>query len=406
MPRLTKRTVEAAPTRAREYVLWEESLPGFGLRVWPSGRRAYIVQYRVGGGRSARIRKATLGRYGVLSPDQARIQAREWLALAAQGRDPAAERTAKVNAPSVAELCDRYLNDHARKHKKPRSVKEDERNIANHVLPLLGHRKTAEVATSDIDRVLATVKAGRRPKTGNQAPLRGGPFIANRVRALLSKMFSLAERWEIRPDSSNPVRYAVKYRENKRERFLTSDELRRLGDALHSVGEAGEASHEALACIRFLVLTGCRVSEALSLRWEDIDFEHALAHLIDSKTGAKPIRLPSPAIDILMQLAECRSDNPFVFAGQRKNLPLTDLKRPWARVCAEAGLSGARLHDLRHTMASVGVSSHFSLLVIGKLLGHTQAATTQRYAHLADDPLREASETIAESIQRDMTQGR
>ena len=200
MTKLTKRAVGAAEPRAKEYVIWDEGLAGFGLRVMPTGRRTYIVQYRVGGGRAARSRKASLGRHGLLSPDQARLLARDWLTKAAQGNDPAAERAASTRAPTMAALCDRYLADHARRHKKPRSVHEDERNIANHVLPLLGTRKMADVTTAEIDRTLALVRGGRSMPTGRsdirgRGALRGGLFIANRVRALLSKMFSLAERW-------------------------------------------------------------------------------------------------------------------------------------------------------------------------------------------------------------------
>ncbi|MEO1197827.1 MAG: tyrosine-type recombinase/integrase [Pseudomonadota bacterium] len=408
MTKLNKRTVEAAQPEAREYILWDENLPGFGLRIMPTGRRSYIVQYRVGGGRASRSRKATLGRHGVLTPEQARSIARDWLATAAQGGDPAAERAAVRNAPTMAELCKRYLSEHAATKKKPRSAREDERNIANHVVPLLGSRKVANIATADIDRVLKIVKQGRtvaasgdgaRPKM-----LRGGPFAANRVRALLSKMFTLAERWRWRPDGSNPVRFAAKNPERPREVFLESDELQRLGAALDHAQETGDASPEALGAIRFLTLTGCRVSEALLLRWDDVDLNRSVASLPDSKTGAKLIKLPEAAMQVLRDLAPHRSGNPYIFAGKSENRPLTDLKGPWSRIRKSAGLEHLRLHDLRHTVASIGVALRYSLPTTGKMLGHTQAATTQRYAHLADDPLAEAVETVAARIECDLSQ--
>ena len=234
--------------------------------------------------------------------------------------------------------------------------------------------------------------------------LRGGPFIANRVRALLSKVFTLAERWHLRPDGSNPVRFAARNPERPREVFLNSDELQRLGAALDRAQEMGDASPEALGAIRFLTLTGCRVSEALSMRWDDVDFDRSVASLPDSKTGAKLIRLPEAAMAILYDLAPYRSRNPYIFAGKRKDQPLTDLKGPWSRIRRTAGLEHVRLHDLRHTVASIGVALRYSLPIIGKMLGHTQTATTQRYAHLADDPLAEAVETVAARIERDLSQ--
>ncbi|MEM8589192.1 MAG: tyrosine-type recombinase/integrase [Pseudomonadota bacterium] len=408
MTKLNKRTVEAARPEAREYVLWDENLPGFGLRIMPTGRRSYIVQYRVGGGRASRSRKATLGCHGVLTPEQARSIARDWLATAAQGGDPAAERAQVRNAPTTADLCERYLSEHAATKKKPRSAREDERNIANHIVPLLGTRKVADIATADIDRVLKIVKQGRTvAANGDGAPpkmLRGGPFAANRVRALLSKMLTLAERWRWRPDGSNPVRFSAKNPERPREVFLKSDELQRLGTALDHAQETGDASPEALGAIRFLTLTGCRVSEALSLRWDDVDFDRSIASLPDSKTGAKLIRLPEAATSILHDLAAHRSDNPYIFAGRNEHRPLTDLKGPWSRIRESAGLEHVRLHDLRHTVASIGVALRYSLPIIGRILGHTQAAMTQRYAHLADDPLAEAAETVAARIERELSQ--
>lgn len=266
----------------------------------------------------------------------------------------------------------------------------------------------ADITTADIDRVLNIVKQGRslpasrdgaRPKM-----LRGGPFAANRVRALLSRMFTLAERWRWRPDGSNPVRFATKNTERPREVFLKCDELQRLGAALDHAQETGDASPDALGAIRFLTLTGCRVSEALSLRWDDVDFDRSIASLPDSKTGAKLIRLPEAAMQVLRDLAPHRSGNPYIFAGKGENRPLTDLKGPWSRIRKSAGLEHVRLHDLRHTVASIGVALRYSLPIIGKMLGHTQAATTQRYAHLADDPLAEAVETVAASIERDLSQ--
>lgn len=405
--RLTKRSVETAPTHAKDYVLWDDTLKGFGLRVQPSGHRSYIVQYRVGGGRRGRTRKATLGRHGTLSPEQARDAARRWLAEVADGRDPAAEKSDARAAPNVTELCDRYLETHALIHKKPSSVYNDRSSINNHILPLIGNRKVVDVTTMDIDRLLRDVSLGntkRNVKTGKhgRSIVRGGRTIANRVRSLLSKMFNLAERWGWRADGSNPVRHSQRNKEHARERYLSPDELARLGNALDRAERECIALPEAVAVIRFLALTGCRRGEALNLRWDYIDFERRLARLPDSKTGPKTLRLPAGVMAMLSEMATVRTDNPYVFPGKLDSSPLTDITTPWNRIRLLAGLTDFRMHDLRHTHASIGVSAGLSLPIIGKLLGHHNTATTQRYAHLADDPVAEASDMIGESIQRAM----
>jgi len=397
--KLTKRVVEGINPGEREVIVWDSDLPGFGVRVSPKGKRTYILKYRVGGGRGGTARKPKIGVHGVLTVEQARAKARQWLAEVAQGGDPGGDIQAGREAPTVTELCERYLEEHARPHKKARSAHEDERMIANHIKPRLGAKKVTDVTRADIDRTLAAIKAGRTAKDvktrkHGRAIVRGGPIAANRTLALLSKMFNLAERWGLRPGYSNPCLHARKYPERRRERFLTQEEVGRLGEALAAAEADAGVSPAAAAAIRLLVFTGCRVGEILTLHWADVDFERVCLRLRESKTGAKVVYLAAPALDVLAALPRVEG-NPHVLPGASDGAGLSGLKKPWARVCNLADLSDVRLHDLRHSFASVGAAAGVPLLIIGKMLGHSQSATTERYAHLAADPVKQAVETVA-----------
>jgi integrase len=224
--------------------------------------------------------------------------------------------------------------------------------------------------------------------------MRSTPGAANRVLALLSKMFNLAERWGLRPDHTNPCRHVERYVERKMERFLSPEELARLGAAL-AAAERGETEMpSAIAAVRLLAFTGARAGEVLGLRWEHVDLQSGCLRLPMSKTGRKVIHLNEPAIGVLAELAERKTDNPWVIEGAKPGSPLVNIRKPWHRLREAAGLPDVRLHDLRHSFASVAVAGGLSLPVIGALLGHSQPATTARYAHLAADPLRAAAEAV------------
>jgi integrase len=225
--------------------------------------------------------------------------------------------------------------------------------------------------------------------------MRERPTAANRVLALLSKMMNLAERWGLRPDGSNPCRHVERYRETKRERYLSEAELARLGAALAAAEQTGAEEPEVVAALRLLVFTGCRMGEILGLCWECVDFERRCLNLPDSKTGAKTVPLNVPALEVLAGL-ERRSE--YVIPGRDPRHALVNLSKPWDRIRVAAKLEGVRIHDLRHSFAAVAAGSGHSLLIIGGLLGHKQAQTTRRYAHLSDDPLRAASEAVGGRI--------
>ncbi len=333
---------------------WDDQLRGLGVRITAAGVKAYVLNYRVDG----RERRMTLGRVAELSLAAARKLASEEKALVRKGIDPLGQRDARRNAPLMVELFDRYLSDHARPNKKPRSVKEDERLIRLHLSPAFGQRKVAEITRNEIDRWHKSMKVT--------------PGAANRGRALLSKALNLAEVWGWRPDGSNPVRHIKRFKESDgAERFLSLAELRALGEALRTY-EADGGSPYAAAAIRLLALIGARKSEVLSLRWDWVDFEGARLNLPDSKTGKKAIPLNAPALAVLATLPRI-AGNPHVFPGSTAGGHIVDLKWPWMLVRKGAGLGNVRLHDLRHSFASLGAGSGMGLPIIGALLGHISA---------------------------------
>ena len=386
--KITKRIVDSKGPQAADLFIWDTELTNFGLKITPKGKRIYLVQYWHEG----RRRRYTIGEHGPLTPEQARSEAARILGQVAAGEDPAATKANYRAAPSVAELATRYLEEHAEPKKKAASIFRDRQLLKRFVLPALGHYKTASVTRADVSRL--------------HHDLRETPIQANRVLALLSKMFNLAERWGLRPNSSNPCRHVEKFKEHKRERFLGVEELARLGTALEYVEREQSELPSVITAIRLLLFSGCRLSEILTLKWEYLDFEKHCMRLPDSKTGAKVVPLGVPALQLLMD-APRQDLNPYVCPGLRANSHLVGIARPWARIQARAGLSGVRLHDLRHSFASVGAAAGMGLPIIGKLLGHTQSATTQRYAHLHQDPLLEAaneiSSRIAEAMSRTVT---
>lgn len=377
--KLTKRLVdglEADPQRDR--IVWDTEVPGFGIRIKASGVRSYLVNYRNARGRSRRL---TLGKHGVLTPEEARTLARGHLGDVARGADPAGTRAAERSGLSVAEFAERYLAEHARPKKKPSSVEGDVLLLNKHVLPALGRHSVVEVSRADIARLHHSMRAT--------------PGAANRVLGLLSKMFNLAEKWGIRPDGSNPCRHVERNPEHKMERFLSEAELARLGAALAEVEGQTEDRLPAIAALRLLALTGMRLGEVLTLRWEFLDEERGALRLPDSKSGPRTFPLNAPALQLLLGL-DRRGD--WCFPGREPDTHLATLRRTWLQVRAKAGLEDVRIHDLRHSFASVGAAAGMGLYTIGALLGHTQASTTQRYAHLSDDPLRRATDAIGARI--------
>ena len=379
--KLNKRFIDAAKYQGSgACYVWDTETSGFGLRVYPSGRKSFVVTYRVRG----KQRFFTMGRFGEMTLDQARTEALETLGRARKGEDPSGDRLASHRSPTVNELAKRYMKEHASIKLKPGSAQRNLSVWENHILPRLGRRKVADIDRADVAQMHTEMAAI--------------PSTANRARSVLSSAFNLAEIWGWRPEGTNPCRHVARYKEESRERYLSESELGRLGSTLAEAEQSWAVSRQSISAIRLLILTGCRHNEIVTLRWDDVDFERRCLNLPDSKTGRKTVRLNSAALEILATL-ERLDGNPFVVPGKKPGAHLYSLEWLWRRICEEAKLENVRIHDLRHTYASYAVNAGFTLPVIGKLLGHSKTATTERYAHLADNPIRQANEQIGATLE-------
>jgi integrase len=399
MAKLTKRAVDAAESGSAVAFIWDDEVKGFGLRIAPGGSKSYVLNYRAGRGRNAPQHRITIGKHGSpWTPDLARREALRLLGTIAAGADPAAARKAEARTMTLAALCELYLAEGAG-HKKSTTLKADRGRIRNHIVPLLGKLRIDRITRTDVEHMVRDVTAGRTaapvPQQTHRGKLvQGGRGTAGQALAVLGAVMSFAVARGLRDD--NPVRGVKKPPVRHMERFLSEAEIARLGEALDAEAKATSDPYPA-AAIRLLLLTGCRRSEILGLRWEWIDFERAMIFLPDSKTGRKPIYLNAPALDVLATLPR-QLGNPYVVCGRRDGSAYVGLGKVWRRVCRAAELSSVRLHDLRHSFASIGAAGNNSLLILGKLLGHRYAATTERYAHLAADPMRRVAETIGQRI--------
>jgi integrase len=354
-------------------VRWDGALPGFGVRIYPSGRKGFILRYRVNG----RKRLLTLGTYGTITLDQARDLARVRLGEVIQGGDPVEQRRKTRQGETVQALCNAYLERHA-SHK--RSAYDDRRRITQHILPAWGHRKAESIKNADV--------AALHTKIGHHAP-----YEANRTVALLSKMFELARRWGFVPENAaNPARGIDKFREQKRDRWVTPEELPRLAAAI-----AQDANLYIRAAVWLYLLTGVRKTELLKTRWEDVDFERCALRLPETKAGRTHyVPLSPPAVAVLRALPR-QEGNPYLLPGAKLGHHLVNIEKPWRRVRKAASVEDVRLHDLRRTVGSWLAQTGSSLPLIGRVLNHTDPKTTAVYARLGDDPARQA---LAEHAKR------
>ena len=406
MTALTKRAADNAVPEEKEYFLHDRDLSGLSLRVHPSGRKTFVVRYRIGGGRGARERKVTLGQYGVFTLEAARRQAATMLAEAKLGNDPAETlRPKRANVATVAELCSLWEKEAAHidrrdgKTKKARSIESELARVRGHILPLLGFRRLEELKTRDIERFRDQVSAGRTTRT-QKTKLRGvsrvtgGRHAAARTVRLLASIFAWAQ--EQGSMTGNPARGVRLEPTRKVQRFLNTKEIAALGKALNAM-EAANTHATGARIIRLLMLTGARKSEIESLCWEDIDFERGFLNLRDTKTGNRSHPINAPAMASLSAVERVEG-SPWVFPASRGDSHHTATGRAFKEACKRAGISGVRVHDLRHTFASVAAMAGLGLPVIGAVLGHKQAATTQRYAHIAEEAGRLASDQVAGQI--------
>ena len=382
---ISRRTVEALKVE-KDTVFWDPELPGFGVRVYPSGSKVYVVQTRAGGEAAKRV---TVGRHGVVTAEEARRRAALIVARIKAGEDPAAEPLAvrPVEGPTVAELARRWLEEHVAVRCKPKTESTYRLMVDKHILPALGKMPALAVEHARVTEL--------------HHRLRATPVMANQVVDTLSRIYNAAgDRGQI-PEICNPCRLVAKNRERKRERFLTDAELRRLGAVLDGAGRRKGVSVHAAAAIRLLLLTGCRKGEILNLRWDEVDLEARELRLPDTKVGPRTIALSREAAEVLAALPRVEG-NPFVIPGKVRGRPMRNLNDPWDEVCRRAGLKDVRIHDCRHSFASRALALGESLPMIGRLLGHAQVETTARYAHLAKDSVHDSAVRVSDSIAADI----
>ncbi|PHS21044.1 MAG: integrase [Robiginitomaculum sp.] len=375
MGKITKRSVDILTPKLSEYFFWDDQIPGFGVRVSPMGKKSYIIQYRSGG----RTRRMNLGSHGILTPNQARDLARHELGTVAFGGDPSGELQKERRAPTVMVLCERFLDEHVALRCKPSTYGDYRQVCEKYIKPKFGSHRIQDVTRVDVTEL--------------HHSLRNKPYQANRVLSVISKMFNLAEVWGLRTDGTNPTRHVAKYPEKKRERFLAAEEVEKLWQVLDASVEDGTETAHVSAAFKVLLLTGCRLSEIQKMKWSYIRGD--VLWLPDAKTGPRRVLLSQSTLNVLKALQRF-NDNPFVIIGKNKGQYVTDLQKPWRRIRCNANLNDVRIHDLRHTYASFAAMAGHSLPMIGKLLGHTQAQTTARYAHLADTVTRNAANAANE----------
>lgn len=362
MPKLTKTLVDSCKPSDTDQWIWDSELPGFGIRIQVSGRKTYVARYRT----HDRVqRKLTLARCSDMPPDRARDLARKAFATVAEGGDPTKARRVEKDAPTVADLQDRYMNEHAKPFKKATSTRLDDANWRLHILPQLGKKKVKDVKRSDI----LTLHGSLSEK----------PATANQVLALLSKAFNLCEIWEWSPRNSNPCHEVKKYSIRERELILSPAQIKTLSATLDDMLAAGEINEPMGNLVRLLMLTGCRLREIMHAQRDWVDQERQLLLLPDSKVGQRKIALSGPAMDIINGIA---STETWLIPGRRHGQPMDTPYKAWKRIKERAGLPPElRIHDLRHTAGSLGHMAGLSQKQIQLLLGHKQMSTTERYLH-------------------------
>ena len=379
--RISKRSVDALAVERGDAVFWDRDLTGFGVRVYATGRKVYVVQMR---GPTGSPKRATVGVHGKVSPDEARKEAAIVIDRIRCGEEPFPP--APALEPTVADLAERYMTAHVEVNCRPKTVETFRRAVDRYILPELGHLALSAVERSHVSDL--------------HFKMRDKPYQANQTVGVLAKMFRLAGAWGMTPPRRNPCRSVRYFKEQRRERFLTPEEYRRLGRVLDEAETDGGFLPSGIAAIR-LLLTGCRKNEIVTLHWDDIDRTAGEIRLRDTKTGAR--RIPrTPAVEWVLAGIPRIEGNPWVVTGQKPGNNLKNLDQIWLRLRPRAGLDNVRIHDCRHSYASRALAIGEGLPIIGKLLGHRKVMTTARYAHLARDTEKASAVKVGRSIGADI----
>ena len=382
MPKLTKKVIDSSVPQQNIYIVWDSDIKGFGCRVYPSGQKTYVFFYysKIGVKKKEYLK---IGVHGTITCDIAREIAQGLAGDVARGIDPKKQKSQKEKehkkSITFQEFSQIFAEKYRNFHHKKNTIEIDNYRIKNHIFPFFKDMRISEITEKDILEFKDSLKHF--------------PSTCNRCLTFLSKAFNLAELWDHRPKHSNPCRGIQKYPEKKKERFLTNEELEKLDDVLKMQEILGITSSYSLAAIRMLMYTGCRLSEILTLKWEDVFIEQGYLHLKDSKTGEKTIPLNESAKNILINL-DRKAGNPYIFVGEKPGTCLTTLKTAWKKIRYLANIEDVRLHDLRHTFASLAIKQGIDLYTVSKLLGHKNIRTTTRYAHLEMKQLLKATNMV------------
>lgn len=405
MAKLTKRVVETAQVREKDYIVWDGELPCFGLRVYASGKRSYVVQYRLGG----RSRRVTIGPHGIWTPEDAKRRAKVLLSRVAQGETPAEERRLDQNTITVRELCDRYLDDlnaglvmgKGGRPKKSTTIAGDIGRIRRHIVPLIGARRIKDLTKEDVNKAMKDIMAGKTrvsvktEKLRGRAMVRGGVGAAAKTVNLLGSILTSAVDAGI--IDRNPAHGLRKPKDNVCNRRLTEVEYRILGEMLRAAGEI-EKYAVTVEIIRQIALTGCRRSEVTSLRWNEVDTDASCLRLVDSKEGASIRPIGLPVVEYL-EVRRKEQSGTYVFPGHGDDNAFGGFPNHWEQIFRDSALSDVTPHVLRHSFASVANDLGFTEFTIAALIGHSKGSTTSKYVHTLDTVLIAAADTISGYIQ-------
>jgi len=410
--KLTKTVVDGAPPRKKAYILFDSQITGFGLRVFPTGTKTWILEYRAnGGGRKEHKKKYTIGSIKDFTADEARKQADKKRAEVVIGMDPQAQKASERSAITMKELSKLFVENLIKAKRSKNTMDGYEVALDVHILPAMGSMKADKVQKTDVEKLHNRLAAT--------------PYMANKVLAVISSMYSYGATMKHVSNKENPAEGIEKFKEFEKERFLTTEELIRLEETLvvaETVGLPWDINEEAqskhlrkdnrvtaispyvTAAIRLLMLTGARLREILELEWAMVDLQSGVLKLSKSKSagsdsGKKDIILSQPAVEVIKRIKRIgryviASDS----AGTPEEKPRADIKKPWARACRHANLEGVRIHDLRHTFASHGVNGGLGIAIVSRLLGHKNISTTMRYAHLENDALKQGVNRIGKRV--------
>lgn len=379
--KLTKTAVEAATSQEREYELRDTTIPGFLVKVTPTGRKIFMVAYVAHNGQR---RKPAIGRYGEITVEQARNIAQDWLAEVRRGVDPSAERAAARRALTVKELFDRFITDYSESRNKPATVESNRGYGKRHIIPILGHLKVPDVTRADISHLMKKMAKS--------------PTNANRVLAAVRKMFNMAEVWGLRPDGSNPCRHVPKYPERGKTRLITDEEMRKLFEYLDRADTEGLEHPFILLAIRLQFEFAARMSEILQLEWAWVDFDNRRVVWPDSKTGGMSKPMSAEALR-LFETAPRLEDSPFVCPSVfDPKLPMSKhtYYQGWRRILQRAGLPHIGTHGIRHRSATDIANSGIPVKVGMALTAHKTVTMFMKYVHTEDDPVRAAAEAVTQ----------